>query len=64
MKIVVDRSRCTVIGICESLAPSFFEVNDDGELVILRDDVAEEDRDLIEQTITDCPTGALSLADQ
>lgn len=64
MRIIVDRNRCTAIGICESLAPSFFEVNDDGELLVLCDDVGDEDRDLIEQTVTGCPTGALSLADQ
>ncbi len=64
MKIVVDRSRCTAIGICESLAPSFFEVNDDGELLVLRDDVAEEDRHLMEEAVDSCPTCALSLADQ
>jgi len=64
MKIVVERSRCTAIGICESLAPSFFEVDDDGELLVLRDDVTEDDRDLIEQTVVGCPTAALSLSDQ
>jgi ferredoxin len=31
MKIVVDRAKCTAIGICESLAPAHFEVNEDGE---------------------------------
>lgn len=64
MRIIVDRNRCNATGICESMAPSFFEVNDEGELLVLREDVSDEDRTLIEQTIIGCPTGALSLTDQ
>ena len=33
MKVCVDFDKCTGLGICESLAPDFFEVNDEGWVV-------------------------------
>ncbi|MEU7812246.1 ferredoxin [Pseudonocardia sp. NPDC049154] len=63
MKIVVDRSLCTALGVCESLAPDHFEIDDDGELVVLRENVSPEDRDAVEAAVSGCPTAALKLED-
>ena len=62
MKIIVDENRCTGLGICESIAPGFFEVGDDGVLVLLRAEFDEPDRADIEEAVRSCPTLALSLA--
>ena len=32
-KIIVDRERCTGLGVCESIAPEVFEVGNDGSVV-------------------------------
>ena len=61
MKIEVDRARCTGLGICESLAPKFFEVDEDGTLALLESDVAEEDLQEVQEAVTGCPTEALKL---
>lgn len=61
MKIVVDRSRCTSIGICESIAPDHFEVDDDGVLQVIEENIAEEDRDTVDEAAHSCPARALSL---
>lgn len=61
MKVVVDFGKCTGLGICESLAPEFFEVNDDGDLVLLRDDVTPEHLQSVEEAVAGCPTEALRL---
>jgi pyruvate,orthophosphate dikinase len=63
MKITVDRTKCTSLGICESLAPEYFEVDQNGELAILHDDVPAEQRVLIEQAVAGCPTAALAIED-
>lgn len=63
MKIVLDRTKCTGIGICESLASDFFEIGDDGTLVVLRDDVSADELADIEAAISGCPTEALKLVD-
>jgi ferredoxin len=62
MKISVDADRCTGIGLCESVAPGFFEVGDDGALTLLRDRFGEADRAAIEQAVQSCPAAALSVA--
>ncbi|WP_405150603.1 ferredoxin [Sphaerisporangium sp. NBC_01403] len=62
MKIIVDRARCTGLGICESLAPGFFEVDDAGDLVLLADTVSGAHLEGVRQAIEGCPTEALRLA--
>ena len=64
MKIIVNENRCTGLGICESIAPGFFEVGDDGALVLLREQFSEPDRTDIEEAVRSCPTLALSIAEK
>ena len=61
MRIVVDRSRCSSIGICESIAPDLFEIGADGALQVLDTDVPEDRWADVEQACQDCPTQALSI---
>ncbi|NMO01455.1 ferredoxin [Gordonia sp. TBRC 11910] len=61
MKVTVDFAKCTGLGICESLAPDFFEVNDDGKLVLLRDDITDDELQSVEEAIAGCPTEALRI---
>lgn len=63
MKCKVDRDKCTGLGICESLAPAYFEVDDDGDLVQLKEDVSPEDLQSVREAIDGCPTEALSLVE-
>jgi ferredoxin len=61
VKVVVDRVKCTGLGICEAKAPSVFEIDEDGGLVILAEDVAPDQLDLVRAAVQGCPTDALSL---
>jgi len=61
MKCVVDFGKCTGLGICESLAPEFFEVNDDGDLIQLRSDITDDELQAVEEAVAGCPTEALSI---
>ena len=61
MQVILDRDKCTGLGICESVAPDHFEIDDDGALVVLRDDVTDEERATLEDAVRQCPTGALRL---
>ena len=64
MKITVDRSRCTGLGICESLAPDVFEVDESGDLVLLTEEITDDLLSGVEEAIAGCPTEALRLARQ
>jgi ferredoxin len=61
MEVFVDREKCTGLGVCESLAPLYFEVDEDGELVLLRSDVSEEHRAAVVKAVRGCPNGALRM---
>jgi ferredoxin len=61
MKCVVDFDKCTGLGICESLAPEFFEVNDDGDLIQLKEDITSEELQAVEEAVAGCPTEALTI---
>lgn len=62
--VAIDLDRCTGLGICESLAPDFFEVNDDGELVLLKKEIAADELQEVEEAVAGCPTEALAIVDQ
>jgi ferredoxin len=64
MKIVVDRNKCSALGICESLAPELFEVQEDGSLTILDERPGEDMRAAAEAAVEGCPTEALAIIDQ
>lgn len=63
MRVVLDETKCSSIGMCESVAPDVFEVGDDGALVVLAPEQPQDRRALMEQAVAACPTGALRLVD-
>lgn len=63
MKVTVDRTKCTGLGICESIAPGIFEVSDEGTLNLLQDDISDGDRQDAEKAVATCPTSALRISE-
>ncbi|GAB3385467.1 ferredoxin [Amycolatopsis echigonensis] len=61
MKIVVDWNKCTGLGICESLAPDVFEVNEAGELELKLEVISDDQVSGVEEAVAGCPTEALRL---
>lgn len=61
MRIVVDRIKCVGLGLCEAAAPNHFEVGDDGQVIVLRETVDEQDLAQAEEAVRSCPTSALKL---
>ncbi|SHN74351.1 ferredoxin [Cryptosporangium aurantiacum] len=64
MKILVDFAKCTGLGLCEAAAPELFEIDDDGGLVVLVDDVPPGEVDAARAAVVGCPTAALQLTDE
>ncbi|WKU03549.1 ferredoxin [Micromonospora sp. HUAS LYJ1] len=60
MGVVVDRSRCNGLGVCEAFAPDVFEVDGAGEVVLLTEKLTDDQADRVDQAIAACPTEALS----
>ena len=63
MRIVVDRTKCSSIGLCEAVAPDIFEIGAGGSLEILVDAIGEDRRRDLEEACENCPTQALSIED-
>jgi ferredoxin len=61
MRIVVDRELCTGQGMCESIAPDFFQVTEDGQTEIRVAVVPDGRRSEAELAVTCCPNEALKL---
>ena len=61
MKVSVDFAKCTGLGICESMAPDIFEVDDDGKLLLLKDDITDDELQSVEEAVAGCPTEALRI---
>ncbi|MEV4144470.1 ferredoxin [Amycolatopsis sp. NPDC049691] len=61
MEIELDRAKCTGLGICESLAPDVFEVDESGELAVMSWTVPQGQEADVEAAVAGCPTEALKL---
>ena len=60
MRVHIDRDRCGGIGVCQSLAPEVFELDDEGDVQVRVDssrDVSAE----IAAAVEGCPAQALSV---
>jgi ferredoxin len=63
MKVKVDRSKCSGIGLCEMTAPTVFEVGEDGQSHAINEEPSEDERSAVEEAVANCPTAALSIED-
>lgn len=63
MRIEVDRGKCDGLGMCEAMAPDFFEVADEGAVRLLDEHPDEQDRELVTAAVDSCPMLALRLRD-
>ena len=61
MRIEVDRDTCEGVGMCESMAHEFFELDDDDEMRVLDETPAEEHRSQVAAAVASCPVQALRL---
>ena len=61
MKIVVDRVKCTGLGLCEAAAPDIFEIDEDGDLILHSEDVTADQVEAVKAAVRGCPTDALKL---
>ncbi len=61
MKVKVDTTKCSGIGLCEVTAPSVFEIGDDGQAHAITPEPASDKRAEVEEAVNNCPTGALSI---
>jgi ferredoxin len=63
MKVTVDYDLCESNGVCAGLAPEVFEVDDDDNMFILKEEIPAGLAEGVRHAVSSCPKQALRLAE-
>lgn len=63
-QVKADLEACQGYANCVVAADRYFDLSDDGEVIVLRAEVADSDRAHVEAAVTSCPVSALTLVDE
>ena len=63
MRVIVDKTKCSGVALCEAEAPDLFELQDDGSLVQLVERPGEDRREAAEAAVASCPYQALRIVE-
>jgi ferredoxin len=61
MRIVTDHSKCTGNALCAGIAPTVFDLSEEGYVEVLDDDPSAGLAPLVRRAAMNCPTGAITL---
>jgi ferredoxin len=64
VRVSADRELCIQAGNCVMVAGEVFDQDDDGIVVILREDVTGDEAEHAREAVRLCPASALSLEDR
>ena len=63
MRVEVDWDRCIGSGMCTTIAPALFDLDDDGAMIVVNDTPEPEQERSLLDAVACCPVNALSTAD-
>lgn len=63
VKVLADRNVCIGAGMCVMTDDEVFDQDDDGAVLLRRDQVPEDHRQRVREAVNLCPSGALSLSE-
>jgi ferredoxin len=61
MKVRVNQDICIGCGLCASMSPEVFQMNDDGLAEAITEDVADDQEEAAEESANDCPVSAIFI---
>jgi len=62
--VKADFEACQGYANCVMAAPSVYDIDDDGTVVLLKAEISEEERANVEEAVNSCPVSALSIEDE
>jgi ferredoxin len=63
-KVIADGGLCQGHANCIMDAGEIFDLDEDGLVVVLKEEITEDERAQVETAIANCPVSALSLAEE
>ncbi|HHT45235.1 MAG TPA: ferredoxin [Fastidiosipila sp.] len=61
MKAIVDRDTCISCGLCASICPNVFEMDDEQIATVIVDTIAPEDEASAQEAADQCPVAAITI---
>ena len=58
MKIIIDEDACIGCGVCESVCPDVFKMNDEGKAELVID---TSDADCVNEAVEQCPVTCITI---
>ncbi|NYI47807.1 ferredoxin [Nocardioides aromaticivorans] len=62
-RLLADVKACQGYGNCITGAPDAYDIDDDGKVVLLTEEISDADRPRVEEAARSCPANALSIED-
>lgn len=63
MRVEVDWDRCIGSGMCTTIAPALFDLDDDGAMIVVKETPEPDQERSLLDAVACCPVNALSTAD-
>ena len=64
MKVKVNKEACIGCGACAAICDAVFEIDDEGLSVDKVEEVKEEDKQAVIDSVESCPTGAIEVTEE
>lgn len=64
MKVKVNKEACIGCGACAAICDTVFEIDDEGLSVAKVEEVKEEDKQAVIDSVESCPTGAIEVTEE
>ena len=64
MKVKVNKEACIGCGACAAICDTVFEIDDVGLSVAKVEEVKEEDKQAVIDSVESCPTGAIEVTEE
>lgn len=58
-----DFEACQGYANCVLTAPEVYDIDDDGTVVLLKEEISDDERASVDEAVNSCPVSALSIED-